>query len=56
MGLLQVVADHADKWYRPEVSMFEAEGSLPNPSGLTQALLQFMARLTRKHSLAMQVC
>ena len=55
MGLLQLIADHADKWYRPDVSMFEAEGSLPNPSGLTQALLQFLVRLTRRHSLAMQV-
>jgi hypothetical protein len=53
--LLQHLHQHAEQWYDPKSSMFEAEGTLPNPSGVTQALLQLLARLTKKHTAAMKV-
>jgi hypothetical protein len=55
LALLQQLHDHADKWEQPATSMFEADGSLPNPSSVTQALLQLLAHLTKRHSNAQQV-
>jgi hypothetical protein len=55
LALLQQLHDHADKWEAPATSMFEADGSLPNPSSVTQALLQLLAHLTKRHSNAQQV-
>jgi hypothetical protein len=55
LALLQQLHDHADKWEQPATSMFEADGSLPNPSSMTQALLQLLAHLTKRHSNAQQV-
>jgi hypothetical protein len=55
LALLQQLHDHADKWEQPATSMFQADGSLPNPSSVTQALLQLLAHLTKRHSNAQQV-
>lgn len=54
--LLQQLHAYADKWEQPRTSMFEADGSLPNPSATTQALLQLLGHLTKRHSNAQQVC
>jgi hypothetical protein len=48
LKLLQQLHDHADKWEQQDHSMFEADGSLPNPGALTQALLQLLDHLTKR--------
>lgn len=48
LKLLQQLHDHADKWEQRDHSMFEADGSLPNPGALTQALLQLLDHLTKR--------
>lgn len=48
LKLLQQLHDHADKWEQHSHSMFEADGSLPNPGALTQALLQLLDHLTKR--------
>lgn len=55
MTLLRNLYDYADKWERPDTSMFEEDGSLPNPSAVTQAVLQLLAHLTKRHANALHV-
>jgi len=55
LTLLQQLHDHADKWERNDSSMFEADGSLPNPGAITQALLQLLDHLTKRYCNAQQV-
>lgn len=55
LTLLQQLHDHADEWERRDASMFEADGSLPNPGALTQALLQVLDHLTKRYSNAQQL-
>lgn len=55
LTLLQQLHDHADTWERNDSSMFEADGSLPNPGAITQALLQLLDHLTKRYCNAQQV-
>jgi hypothetical protein len=55
LALLQQLHDHADQWEQPSTSMFEADGSLPNPSSVTHALLQLLAHMTKTFANAQQV-
>ncbi|GIL92299.1 hypothetical protein Vretimale_18444 [Volvox reticuliferus] len=49
--LLQHLQAHGDKWCPPlRLSAVPSEEILPSPSSATQAVLQLLGRLTRKHS------
>lgn len=48
LKLLQQLHAHADQWDQRDHSMFEADGSLPNPGSLIQALLQLLDHLTKR--------
>ena len=51
-GLLQALQTHGDKWCPPLrlAAAPAADEMVPSPSSATQAVLQLLARLTRKHS------
>jgi hypothetical protein len=55
LTLLTQLHAHADEWDRSSSSMFEADGSLPNPGALTQALLQLLDNLTKRFCNAQQL-
>jgi hypothetical protein len=55
LTLLSQLHAHADKWEHSSSSMFEADGSLPNPGALTQSLLQLLDHLTKRFCNAQQL-
>jgi hypothetical protein len=55
LTLLQQLHDHADEWDQPSISMFQDGGSVPNPSAVTQALLQLLEHLSKRYANAQQV-
>jgi hypothetical protein len=48
LTLLQHLYQHADAWDQPDTSMFQGDGSVPNPGSITQALLQLLEHLTKR--------